>query len=81
MINNVCRDFDEKITSVRKCSRCSKSYEAYNFVENSKEISGVIFANIDGLGRYYDHDLLDLCPECSEQLMGWFNAKGKFRKE
>lgn len=60
----------------KKCDRCGKYYEPYNFACDSEKINGVKTLNIDDNGKYFAQDTLDFCPECCEEFNIWLNRKG-----
>ena len=55
----------------KKCDRCGKFYEQYNVKSDSKNINGLCTMNIDSRQRYYSHELIDLCQDCSTELINW----------
>lgn len=55
----------------KKCDRCEKLYEEYNFKIDSAKINGIMLLNIGSNQHYYGHSLKDLCPQCSAELMEW----------
>ena len=65
----------------RKCNRCGKLYERYNETRNPKKANGFRFLNIDINQDAYQHEKLDLCPECMEELHAWFKNAENNPKE
>lgn len=59
----------------KKCDRCGKFYESYNMKRDSKNINGIMFLNLDDKQKYYAHGAIDLCPECTTELMKWFKKE------
>ena len=55
----------------KKCDRCGKLYEQYNVKNDSKNINGICTMNIDFMQKYFSHELIDLCPDCSTKLINW----------
>lgn len=58
----------------KKCDRCGKFFEPYNYRDDSSKINGIMTLNLDSTNRYFTHGPYDLCPSCSTELMNWFNA-------
>ena len=56
----------------KKCNRCGNLYERYNEEQNPKKVNGFRFLNIDKEQYVYQHEKLDLCPECMIELYEWF---------
>lgn len=52
------------MAAARKCDRCGKLYEPYNLRNDSNHINGLIFVNVDEQRKYYNHGVIDLCPDC-----------------
>lgn len=65
------------MAAARKCDRCGKLYEPYNLKDDSKHINGIIFVNVDEQRKYYDHGIIDLCPDCSTEFINWFQNGGE----
>lgn len=65
----------------KKCNRCGKLYERYNEEQNPKKANGFRFLNIDEKQDYYQHEKLDLCPECMKELHAWFENEEKNHEE
>ena len=55
----------------KKCDRCGKLYEQYNVKNNSKNINGLYTVNIDSMQKCCLHELIDLCQDCSTELINW----------
>jgi uncharacterized CHY-type Zn-finger protein len=51
-----------------KCDRCGAYYDIYNVKNNSEKTNGIMFLNIDKKGNYFEHKVIDLCPECMEAV-------------
>ena len=60
----------------KKCDRCGKFYDEYNFEKDNKNINGITTLNLDAKGDYYIHKTLDLCPSCNDSFEKWLNKKG-----
>lgn len=63
------------MAGARKCDACGKFYEVYNIVENRKKPSGIRLLNIDHEGKFYQHEPIDLCPDCMNSIMYILNQK------
>ena len=63
----------------KKCDRCGKFYDEYNFARDDKNINGIMTLNLDDQDDYYAHDPLDLCPSCKDSFEKWLNKKGERR--
>ena len=61
------------MADARKCDLCGKFYDAYNTKNDSKKVSGLILANVDAKGRYFEHGGIDCCPECMNEIMSVMN--------
>lgn len=60
----------------KKCDRCGKLYEFYEKFDNEKQNGfSMIYVNKFG-GRGMTIGDKDLCKECMESLVNWFNEKG-----
>lgn len=55
------------------CDRCGKFYEIYNEQNDVNHPNGFMLLNIDEKGRYCSHDVIDLCPECTDSLNKWMH--------
>lgn len=40
----------------------------YYEVNNIKDVNGIMFLNIDHVGKYFSHRTIDCCPECMKKL-------------
>ena len=61
----------------KKCDRCKRFYDAYNFTKDDKNINGIMTLNLDAQDHYYtNHKPLDLCPNCKDSFEKWLNKKG-----
>ena len=58
----------------KKCDRCGKLYELYDYRDSPSKINGIMTLSFDSTDRYYKHGPYDLCPSCSTELMDWFNT-------
>lgn len=56
----------------KKCDRCGKLYEQYNFKNDRKNPNGIMVLNLDSQRRYFAHNALDLCPDCMKGFQDWF---------
>lgn len=63
------------MAGARKCDACGKLFETYNISKNRKKPSGIRLLNIDSNGNFYQHDRIDLCPECMSKVMDILNQK------
>lgn len=67
----------------RKCDRCGKLYEFYDkFDDEYQNGFSMICKNIAGVGvteRTFTGK--DLCPECMESLINWFNKQGEIKND
>ena len=61
----------------KKCDRCGKLYEEYNTKEDYKKINAIALLNIDCRGKYYLHELFDLCLDCKDSFDEWLANKNK----
>lgn len=53
----------------KKCDICGKLYESYNTKNNTNEVNGYMLVNIDELGKYYSHHVVDCCPNCMDSII------------
>ena len=60
----------------KKCDRCGKFYDEYNFTKDDKNINGIMTLNLDEQDHYYTHKPLDFCPSCKDSFEKWLNKKG-----
>ena len=65
----------------KKCDRCGKFYDEYNFAKDDKNINGIMTLNLDEQDHYYTHEPLDLCPSCKDSFEKWLNKKGERRSK
>ena len=56
----------------KKCDRCGKLYEQYNSKNDRKNPNGIMVLNLDSQRRYFAHNALDLCPDCTKGFQDWF---------
>lgn len=61
------------MANAKMCDRCGKFYEIYNKKKDVNHPNGYMLLNIDEKGRYYSHDTIDLCPECTDSLNKWIH--------
>lgn len=64
----------------KKCDRCGGLYEMYPASGNKNHedyINGITTASISEERRFYNIDLIDLCPKCLEELAEWLNTDNK----
>lgn len=52
----------------KKCDVCGKLYERYNEENNIEDVNGIMFLNIDRVGKYFSHGTMDCCPECMKNI-------------
>lgn len=57
---------------IRQCDRCNRSYEPY---EDKFNNIGTRTYNMDNESLESGTDY-DLCPQCREEFIEWFNAAG-----
>lgn len=55
----------------KKCDRCGKLYEQYNFDRDEKNTNGIMTLNLDYQRHFYSHTVLDLCPDCMKGFQDW----------
>ena len=63
----------------KKCDRCGKFYDEYNFAKDDKNINGIIIFNLDAQDYYYTNRPLDIFPNCNYSFEKWLNKKGEKR--
>ena len=56
----------------KKCDRCGKYHDIYNDKENPHSI---IPANANFRNQYYSHKIINLCPDCMNELKKWLENK------
>lgn len=56
------------MAAAKKCDICGKLYEEYNVSSSKTKFNGFMFLNIDSKGKYYEHPVIDCCPECMKKL-------------
>ena len=56
------------MSMAKKCDICGKLYENYNFRCNKEKVNGFRFLNIIGESHYYEHEIVDCCPECIDAI-------------
>lgn len=59
----------------KKCDRCGRFYEEYNIKNDSSNINGIMKLNVDRHQKYFGHDVIDLCPECTESFKRWLGGE------
>ena len=55
----------------KKCDRCEKLYEEYNFEDDEKNPNGIMVLNLDYQRHFYSHIAMDLCPNCMKEFQDW----------
>ena len=55
----------------KKCDRCGKLYEEYNFKNDEKNPNGIMTLNLDYRRKFYLHTAMDLCPDCMKEFQDW----------
>lgn len=55
----------------KKCDRCGKLYEEYNFKNDEKNPNGIMTLNLDYRRKFYLHTAMDLCPGCMKKFQDW----------
>ena len=56
----------------KKCDRCGKLYDEYNFKNDEKNPNGVMVLNLDYQRKFYSHTTpMDLCPDCMKEFQDW----------
>lgn len=56
------------MAKAKRCDRCKAYYDTYNYLNNEKKTSGIMYLNVDSDGRYYQHGAIDLCPACMKLI-------------
>lgn len=62
------------MASAYKCDRCGKIYEPSDFKDKDKETILIAVAFRDAVEDDYG-DLMDICPQCSSELLCWYKNK------
>lgn len=61
--------------NAKKCDRCGRLYEAYeNILDNRKKPVNCLKICYDGGYREFRYDIrdvVDLCPNCMKEFLGW----------
>lgn len=52
----------------KKCDRCEKLYEEYNFEDDEKNPNGIMVLNLDYQRHFYSHTAMVLCPDCMKEV-------------
>lgn len=55
----------------KKCDRCGKLYEQYNFKNDEENPNGIMTLNLDYQRKFYSHAAMDLCPDCMKEFQDW----------
>lgn len=55
----------------KKCDRCGKLYEQYNFKRDEKKPNGIMTLNLDYRRQFCSHTAMDLCPDCMKEFQDW----------
>lgn len=61
----------------KKCDRCGALYEIYNEENSAEKVNGFKLLNLDKKQAYFEHGPYDLCPECCDEFMRWFQQEGE----
>lgn len=64
------------MAKARKCDRCKKLYETYNLRDEELKPNALIFTSLLDNSNYYSRKCIDLCPECMNEIINWFEEKG-----
>lgn len=67
--------------TAKKCDRCGAYYELYGVWNNAKKCNAIMPVNIDGQGKYYQHNPYDLCPECMAALYEFMQKGGNLNEQ
>lgn len=59
----------------KKCDRCGKYHDIYNDKENPHKINSIIPANANYKNQCYSHKIINLCPDCMNELKKWLENK------
>lgn len=62
--------------NAKKCDRCGKYYDSYGTNSDHKNTNAVMFVNVDRNGHYFSHGIIDLCPECMNEVKESVKANG-----
>ena len=60
--------------NAKKCDRCEKYYDSYGIKDNKDKTNAVMFVNADRNGQYFSHGLIELCPECMNEVEKFVNV-------
>lgn len=63
----------------KRCNRCHKFFDLYPYSNgnngNNREcVNGITVASISDEQKFYNVELLDLCPECLHGLKVWLDT-------
>ena len=61
----------------RKCDRCGKLYDIYDTKDDRLKPNAIIFTSKDTDDRHWSRPVIDLCPECRDDAIEWFELFGK----
>lgn len=61
----------------KKCDRCGKLYDEYNFKKDEKNPNGVMTLNLDYQRKFYSHTAMDLCPDYMKEFQDWMEEVKK----
>lgn len=56
------------MANAKKCDCCGAFYELYNTKKNRYEINSFVPRNLDVDNRYWEHIIVELCPECMKPI-------------
>lgn len=62
--------------NAKKCDRCGKYYDSYGTNDDLKNTNAVMFVNANKNGQYFSHGVIDLCPECMNEVKEFVKANG-----
>lgn len=65
------------MANAKKCDRCKRFYDRYNEKNDRKRINALVPANVDGRGKYWAHNEIELCPECMDEFNDWMKNSRK----
>lgn len=58
----------------KKCDKCGAFYVCYNMRNNSEKPNGFQFLSLDESGQYFSYKAKDLCQDCLNELLKWWNG-------
>lgn len=61
--------------NAKKCDRCGKYYDSYGINNDPNNTNAIMFVNADKDGRYFSHEVIDLCPECKNEVKEFVDNK------